>query len=168
MNRSLVFDLATANWVGKREDALFLGPPWQRQKLLRTSHRTRRHPAGLPRVVSRSTQAVGRTGRRHARWQTQGVDGAADHRAATDRRRPGNAQTAADRCRGTVRDHHAPLRTSEHTPNVQQTGRRLGKTARRKLPAVTAMLDRLLHHGHVLKCGPRSWRTKTGSAGDAQ
>jgi transposase len=26
--------------------------------------------------------------------------------------------------------------------------------------AVTAMLDRLLHHGHVLKCGPRSWRTK--------
>jgi DNA replication protein DnaC len=21
-------------------------------------------------------------------------------------------------------------------------------------------LDRLLHHGHVLKCGPRSWRTK--------
>jgi hypothetical protein len=26
--------------------------------------------------------------------------------------------------------------------------------------AVTAMLDRLLHHGHVLKCGPKSWRTK--------
>ena len=24
-----------------------------------------------------------------------------------------------------------------------------------------ALLDRLLHHGHVLKCGPRSWRTKT-------
>ena len=20
--------------------------------------------------------------------------------------------------------------------------------------------DRLLHHGHVIKCGPRSWRTK--------
>ena len=27
--------------------------------------------------------------------------------------------------------------------------------------AVTALLDRLLHHAHVLKCGPRSWRTKT-------
>ena len=26
----------------------------------------------------------------------------------------------------------------------------------------SAMLDRLLHHGHILKCGPRSWRTKTG------
>ena len=31
----------------------------------------------------------------------------------------------------------------------------LGDTA-----AVTALLDRLLHHAHVLKCGPRSWRTK--------
>src|SRR5277367_2062813 len=27
MNRSLVFDLATAAFIGKREDALFLGPP---------------------------------------------------------------------------------------------------------------------------------------------
>ena len=22
------------------------------------------------------------------------------------------------------------------------------------------LLDRLLHHAHILKCGPRSWRTK--------
>jgi DNA replication protein DnaC len=29
-----------------------------------------------------------------------------------------------------------------------------------ELAAVTALLDRLLHHAHVLKCGPRSWRTK--------
>src|SRR5207245_10842798 len=28
--------------------------------------------------------------------------------------------------------------------------------------AVNAMLDRLLHHGHVLKGGPRSRRTQTG------
>src|SRR4051812_9275741 len=30
--------------------------------------------------------------------------------------------------------------------------------------AVGAMLDRLLHHGHVLKCGPKSWRTKMAVA----
>src|SRR5439155_1343490 len=36
-------------------------------------------------------------------------------------------------------------------------GKLLGDSA-----AVTAMLDRLLHHGHILKCGPRSWRTKIG------
>jgi DNA replication protein DnaC len=38
---------------------------------------------------------------------------------------------------------------------VEDWGKLLGDTA-----AVTAMLDRLLHHAHVLKCGPRSWRTK--------
>src|ERR1039457_6308275 len=38
-------------------------------------------------------------------------------------------------------------------------GKLLGDVA-----AVTAMLDRILHHGHVLKCGPRSWRTKTAAA----
>ena len=25
---------------------------------------------------------------------------------------------------------------------------------------MAALLDRLLHHTHILKCGPRSWRTK--------
>jgi DNA replication protein DnaC len=27
MNRNLVFELATAGWIGRREDGLFLGPP---------------------------------------------------------------------------------------------------------------------------------------------
>jgi DNA replication protein DnaC len=38
---------------------------------------------------------------------------------------------------------------------VEDWGKLLGDSA-----AVTAMLDRLLHHGNLLKCGPRSWRTK--------
>ena len=38
---------------------------------------------------------------------------------------------------------------------VDDWGKLLGDTA-----AVTALLDRLLHHAHVLTCGPRSWRTK--------
>ena len=42
---------------------------------------------------------------------------------------------------------------------VEDWGKLLGDVA-----AVTAMLDRLLHHGHVLKCGPRSWRTKLAAA----
>ena len=37
---------------------------------------------------------------------------------------------------------------------VDDWGKLLGDTA-----AVTALLDRLLHHAHVLTCGPRSWRT---------
>jgi DNA replication protein DnaC len=38
---------------------------------------------------------------------------------------------------------------------VEDWGKLLGDTA-----AVTALLDRALHHAHVLKCGPRSWRMK--------
>jgi hypothetical protein len=45
---------------------------------------------------------------------------------------------------------------------VEDWGKLLGDTA-----AVSSMLDRLLHHGHVLKCGPRSWRTKTMPASAA-
>lgn len=44
---------------------------------------------------------------------------------------------------------------------VDDWGKLLGDVA-----AVSAMLDRLLHHGHVLKCGPRSWRTKTSAASE--
>ena len=42
---------------------------------------------------------------------------------------------------------------------VDERGKLLGDTA-----AVTGLLDRLLHHAHVLKCGPRSWRTKVQAA----
>jgi DNA replication protein DnaC len=38
---------------------------------------------------------------------------------------------------------------------VDDWGKLLGDTT-----AVTAMLDRMLHQGHVLKCGPKSWRIK--------
>ena len=46
---------------------------------------------------------------------------------------------------------------------VDDWGRLLGDTA-----AVTAMLDRLLHHAHVLKCGPKSWRTKLSTSSPLQ
>ena len=46
---------------------------------------------------------------------------------------------------------------------VDDWGKLLGDIA-----AVGAMLDRLLHHGHVLKCGPKSWRTKTGGATETE
>jgi len=41
---------------------------------------------------------------------------------------------------------------------VEDWGKLFGDTA-----AVSAMLDRLLHHAHVLTCGPRSWRTRLHS-----
>ena len=38
---------------------------------------------------------------------------------------------------------------------IEDWGKLLGDTA-----AVTAMLDRMLHHGQVITCGPRSYRTR--------
>jgi DNA replication protein DnaC len=45
--------------------------------------------------------------------------------------------------------------TSNHP--VEDWGKLLRDAA-----AVNVMLDRLLHQGHVLKGGPKSWRTKAG------
>jgi len=44
---------------------------------------------------------------------------------------------------------------------VEDWGKLLGDVA-----AVSAMLDRLLHHGHVLKCGPRSCTKAAAAAND--
>ena len=55
-----------------------------------------------------------------------------------------------------------PLINKAASP-VEDWGKLLGDVA-----AVTAMLDRLLHHGHVLKCGPKSWRTKTAVTASAK
>ena len=46
---------------------------------------------------------------------------------------------------------------------IDDWGRLLGDTA-----AVTAMLDRLLHHAHLIKCGPKSWRTRESALSKAK
>jgi DNA replication protein DnaC len=54
-------------------------------------------------------------------------------------------------------DEQASTLLTSNSP-VEDGGKLLGDVA-----GVSAMLDRLLHHGHVLNCGPRSWRTKTAA-----
>ncbi len=46
---------------------------------------------------------------------------------------------------------------------VEDWAKLLGDTA-----AVTAMLDRLLHHAHLIKCGPKSWRTRESALSKAK
>jgi DNA replication protein DnaC len=55
-----------------------------------------------------------------------------------------------------------PAQPATSNRPVDDWGKLLGDTA-----AVTALLDRLLHHAHVLTCGPRSWRTKLQTATDS-
>ncbi|MFZ0962074.1 MAG: ATP-binding protein, partial [Terriglobia bacterium] len=66
-----------------------------------------------------------------------------------------------------MRSHQATLQEDVTLLNAQTSSSLTGRTSGLPLgqllgdaAAVSAMLDRLLHHGHPLKCGPRSWRTK--------
>jgi len=45
-------------------------------------------------------------------------------------------------------DRHAPLRAHQYAVDIEPTRRRLGKLLS-DVAAVSAMLDRMLHHGHV-------------------
>jgi DNA replication protein DnaC len=67
---------------------------------------------------------------------------------------PSWAHTAAEDLLELIMRRYEPASTllTSNRP-VDDWGKLLGDTA-----AVTALLDRLLHHAHVLKCGPRSWR----------
>jgi DNA replication protein DnaC len=56
MNRSLIFDLATGDFIAHHEDGLFLGPPGTGKS---PGHRTSGHSAGLSRALSRDSQTAG-------------------------------------------------------------------------------------------------------------
>src|SRR5919108_1090743 len=159
MNRSLVFDLATANFIAKHEDGLFLGPPG----------------TGKSHLAQAIGQAVIQQGYRVLYREAHKLledlaDAALDHNRKEQmelfstvplliiddlgmRKLPA---TAAENLLEIVmrRYERASTILTSNRP-VDDWGKLLGATA-----AVTAMLDRLLHHAHVLKCGPRSWRTK--------
>ena len=59
MNRSLVFDLATANFIGRREDALFLRSTWFGQESSGPGHWSGGHSTRLSRALSRDAHAAG-------------------------------------------------------------------------------------------------------------
>lgn len=160
MNRSLIFDLATANFVARHEDALFLGPPGTGKSHLAQAIGLAAIQQGY-RVVYREAHSL------LAEIAEANFDGTRKQRMELlstvplliiddlgMRKLPA---TAAEELLEIImrRYERASTVLTSNRP-VEDWGKLLGDTA-----AVTAMLDRLLHHGHVLKCGPRSWRTKT-------
>jgi DNA replication protein DnaC len=162
MNRSLVFDLATGAFINKREDALFLGPGGTGKSHLAQAIGQCAIQQGY-KVLYRETHIL--------------LDELAD--AVTDGRRKEYMEsvatvplliiddfgmrklphTAAEDLLEIIMRRYERFSTllTSNRP-VEDWGKLLGDVA-----AVSAMLDRLLHHGHVLKCGPRSWRTKTAA-----
>jgi DNA replication protein DnaC len=160
MNRSLVFDLAACGFIDRREDALFLGPGGTGKSHLAQAIGQAAILQGH-KVLYRET---------HVLLEELGeatIDGTRKPYMASVstvalliiddfgmRKLPSTA--AEDLLEIIMRRYERASTLLTSNRPVDDWGKLLGDVA-----AVSAMLDRLLHHGHVLKCGPKSWRTKT-------
>jgi DNA replication protein DnaC len=160
MNRSLIFDLATAAFIGRREDALFLGPPGTGKSHLAQAIGQAAIQQGY-KVLYREAHTLldeladatlDGTRKEYMEWLVSMPLLILDDLGM--RKLP---MTAAEDLLEIImrRYERASTIVTSNRP-VDDWGKLLGDHA-----AVSAMLDRLLHHGHLLKCGPRSWRTKT-------
>src|SRR5262245_20524197 len=160
MNRSLVFDLATANFIARHEDALFLGPPGSGKSHLAQAIGLAAIQQGY-RVLYRETHTLindlTEASLDGTRKELMDLLSTVSLLIIDDLGMRKLPPTAAEELLEIVmrRYERASTLLTSNRP-VEDWGKLLGDTA-----AVTAMLDRLLHHGHVLKCGPRSWRTRT-------
>jgi DNA replication protein DnaC len=160
MNRSLVFDLATAQFIARHEDALFLGPPGSGKSHLAQAIGMAAIQQGY-RVLYRETHTlindIADAALDGTRKQQMELFSTVPLLIVDDlgmRKLPTTA--AEDLLEIVMRRYERASTVLTSNRPIDDWGKLLGDTA-----AVTAMLDRLLHHGHVLKCGPRSWRTKT-------
>ncbi|MBL8211925.1 MAG: IS21-like element helper ATPase IstB [Bryobacterales bacterium] len=163
MNRSLVFDLATGAFISRHEDVLFLGPGGTGKSHLAQAIGQAAIVQGH-KVLYRETHVLleelaeaSMDGTRKRYMDT--VCGAALLIIDDFGMRKLPPTAAEDLLEIIMRRYERASTLLTSNRPVDDWGKLLGDAA-----AVGAMLDRLLHHGHVLKCGPRSWRTKTAPA----
>jgi DNA replication protein DnaC len=158
-NRALIFELATARFVGQREDVMLLGPPGTGKSHLAQALGRAAIAQGF-RVIYREAHVL------IEELADATLDGTRKEYVAElasvplliiddlgMRKLP---HTAAEDLLELImrRYERASTMLTSNRP-VDDWGKLLGDNA-----AITALIDRLLHHAHVLKCGPRSWRTK--------
>src|SRR2546430_10903267 len=166
MNRRIIYELAAGHFVTKHEDALFLGPPGTGK-----SH--------LAQAIGRCAIQQGhRVLYREAHVLIEEIADATIDGTRKDlmtdlatvalliiddlgmRKLPPTA--AEDLLELVMRRYERASTLFTSNRPVEDWGKLLGDTA-----AVTAMLDRLLHHPHLLTCGPPSRRTPLHSERNA-
>ena len=165
MDRRLIFELATGRFVERRETALFLGRPGTGKSHLAQAIGMAAIHQGH-RVLYRETHQL------LEELADATIDGTRKERMAAFatiplliiddlgmRKLPATA--AEDLLEVIMRRHERASTLLTSNRPIDDWGKLLGDTA-----AVAAMLDRLLEHGHVLKCGPRSWRMRLHTAHD--
>jgi DNA replication protein DnaC len=159
MNRRLVFELATGRFVTQHEDGLFLGPPGTGKShlaqaigfaVIQQGHRVLYREAHVLLEELADAQLAG-TRKDYLTHVTTVPLLLIDDLGM--RRLPHTA--AEDLLEIVMRRYERTSTLMTSNRPVEDWGKLLGDTA-----AVAAFLDRLLHHAHVLTCGPRSWRTR--------
>jgi len=159
LNRRLVFELATGHFVAQHEDGLFLGPPGTGKShlaqalgcaVIQQGHRVLYREAHT--LVDELADAqLGGTRKSYLVQLTAVPLLIVDDLGM--RKLPATA--GEDLLEIVMRRYERASTLITSNRPVEDWGKLLGDTA-----AVTALLDRLLHHAHVLTCGPRSWRTR--------
>jgi DNA replication protein DnaC len=162
MNRALVFELATGRWITEQADALFLGPPGTGKShlaqaigfaVIQQGHRVFYREAHVLLEELAEAQLAG-TRKAYVTHVTTVPLLLIDDLGM--RKLPHTA--AEDLLEIVMRRYERASTLLTSNRPVEDWGKLLGDTA-----AITAMLDRLLHHAHVLTCGPKSWRTRLHS-----
>lgn len=165
MNRKTIFELATTKFVNAHEDVLLLGPPGTGKSHLAQAIGHAALVSGHRVIYREAHTLVVELAEAHVVGERE----AKMHELATAplliiddlgmRKLPVTA--AEDLLELVMRRYERVSTILTSNRPVEDWGKVLGDVA-----ATSAMLDRLLHHCHVVNCGPRSYRTKASMNGD--